>query len=156
YRITLPEATTRADFAAGRWKVEVDLGVVARTFQLREFMPRTWLASSVKLDALPHDSRYLYIDLAASRDATLTLRDTKSGQAYNFELVQASSGKEISPTGSASSAARVQVLYQEKTWLHCRVLDGNTRKPTPVRLAFRSKEGRYLPPYGHRTDINTG
>jgi hypothetical protein len=25
-----------------------------------------------------------------------------------------------------------------------------------VRLAFRSKEGRYIPPYGHRTQINNG
>jgi hypothetical protein len=25
-----------------------------------------------------------------------------------------------------------------------------------VRLAFRSKEGRYIPPYGHRTDVNDG
>ena len=25
-----------------------------------------------------------------------------------------------------------------------------------MRLAFRSKEGRYIPPYGHRTEINDG
>ena len=29
-------------------------------------------------------------------------------------------------------------------------------EPTPVRLALRSKEGRYIPPYGHRTEINDG
>ena len=36
------------------------------------------------------------------------------------------------------------------------MLDGVTRRPTPVRLAFRSKEGRYIPPHGHRTEINSG
>ena len=33
-------------------------------------------------------------------------------------------------------------------------MEAATRCPTPVRLAFRSKEGRYIPPYGHRTEIN--
>jgi len=37
-----------------------------------------------------------------------------------------------------------------------RVLDGATRRPTPVRLAFRSRDGRYIPPYGHRREINNG
>src|ERR1019366_7240219 len=38
--------------------------------------------------------------------------------------------------------------------LHGKVVDSATGLPTPVRLAFRSKEGRYIPPYGHRTEIN--
>src|SRR6185437_6401310 len=51
--------------------------------------------------------------------------------------------------------ARVEVLERDKAWLHCKVLDASTGRPTPVRLAFRSREGRYIPPYGHRTEVNS-
>ena len=34
------------------------------------------------------------------------------------------------------------------------MLDASTRRPTPVRLAFYSTDGRYIPPYGHRRDVN--
>jgi hypothetical protein len=50
----------------------------------------------------------------------------------------------------------VEFLEHEKIWVHGKVVDTSTGRPTPVRLAFRSAEGRYIPPYGHRTDINTG
>ena len=50
----------------------------------------------------------------------------------------------------------MEILEREKVWLHGQFLDRATGRPAPVRLAFRSKEGRYLPPYGHRTEINDG
>ena len=46
------------------------------------------------------------------------------------------------------------MLGTQKVWLHGRVVDAATQRTTPVRLAFRSKEGRYIPPYGHRTEVN--
>ena len=61
-------------------------------------------------------------------------------------------GKEAS-AGDAE-AARVEVLHGEKVWLHGEVVDASTGRPTPVRLAFRSEQGRYIPPYGHRAEIN--
>ena len=51
---------------------------------------------------------------------------------------------------------RIEVVERDRRWIHGRVLDPDTKRPTPVRLAFRSKEGRYIPPYGHRTEINDG
>ena len=50
----------------------------------------------------------------------------------------------------------MEILEPQKAWLHARVLDAATRHPTPVRLALRSQEGRYIPPYGHRAEINDG
>ena len=53
-------------------------------------------------------------------------------------------------------AEALRSLSTDRRWVHCRVLDPESKRPTPVRLAFRSKEGRYIPPYGHRTEINDG
>src|SRR5256884_384790 len=39
-------------------------------------------------------------------------------------------------------------------WLHGETVDAATQRRVPVRLAFRSNEGRYIAPYGHRTEIN--
>ena len=53
---------------------------------------------------------------------------------------------------------RIELLEPQKVWLHGRVLDSGTRRPTPVRLGFRSQQGRYIPPYGHSSanDIGMG
>ncbi len=154
YRITLPEAAAEEK---GRWKIEVDLGVVARTYTLPEFDAGAWLAAPDKgLGARNKQikgARHLYAEVTASSEATLTLTDTKSTAQYAFDLGRALAEKE---TEARPAGARVEILESSKTWLHGEVTDAATGKPTPVRLAFRSKEGRYIPPYGHRTEINDG
>ena len=152
YRLTLPEATAEE---GERWKVEVDLGVVARRYVLPEFSSDAWLTAAGKglgeHAKAAEGARHLYAEVTASPEATLTLTDTKSGKRYEFDLGQAMAGKEVEarPVG-----ARVEVLEREKVWVHGQVIDSATGQPTPVRLAFRSKDGRYIPPYGHRTEIN--
>lgn len=154
YRFSLPEPTAEEK---DRWKVEVDLGVVARQYALPDFAANDWLAAPGK--GLGEASKpikgasHLYAEVTASREATLTLSDTKTNRRYRFDLSQMTPGKELEarPAGS-----RVEILEQQKTWLHGQVIDSATSKPTPVRLAFRSKDGRYIPPYGHRTEINDG
>lgn len=152
YRLTLPEASAEEK---GRWAVSIDLGVVARTCVLPEFEPGTWLStSSVGLgDRLqaPKRVRYLYVELSASPEATLVLEDTKTGHRYDFELRKAAAEQEMTGTGAG---AQVEVLEREKCWLHAEVVDTATGRPTPVRLSFRSPSGRYIPPYGHRTEVN--
>ena len=152
YRLSLPEATAED---ADRWKMDIDLGVVMGTFVPADFSPEEWLASPAaglgEFEKPPSGARYLYADIAASLGATLTLEDGKSGQKYEFELGRAKPGEELAGTPGDS---RIELLVRDKQWVHGRVLDSATHKPTPVRLAFRSKEGRYIPPYGHREDIN--
>jgi hypothetical protein len=152
YRITLPEPTAEEK---GRWEVGADIGVVARTYVLNEFSPEAWLtAANAGLGerAEPvRGARHLYAEVTASSDATLTLRDTKTGKQYEFDLSQVAPGRELE---ARPRGARLEVLEREKVWLHGQVLDAVTHRPTPVRLAFRSKDGRYIPPYGHRTEIN--
>ena len=153
YRITLPDSNA-AD--AGRWKVSVDLGVVARTSAGRAFEPEAWLAQpriGLGDDDKPgRPTRHIYAEVTASSEATLWLDDSKTGKRYAFELAKAAAGHELP---AKTGGARVEVLEREKAWIHGRVLDTTTQRPTPVRLAFRSKDGRYIPPYGHRTEINS-
>ena len=157
YRITLPEAVGDEP---DRWKVGVDLGVVARVWSPTRFEPDSWLTASdaglgARAEHIP-GSHYLYAELTASSEATLALRDTKSGTVYAFDLNGAEAGKELQPRSSTPPGGRLEIIEREKVWLHGKVVDSATGLPTPVRLAFRSKEGRYIPPYGHRSEINDG
>jgi hypothetical protein len=70
YRLTLPKEE-------GQWEVGVDLGTVARTYQLPPFEGKRWLSSTgvgLGEPTVPVEgSRYLYAEVSASPDATLTL-----------------------------------------------------------------------------------
>jgi hypothetical protein len=162
YRFTLPESTAEE---AGRWSVGVDLGIVARTYTLTEFSPEAWLSSPVRgvgqqAEAV-HGARYLYAEITASPAATVTLSDSLNGQEYHFDLNDLTPGKELAPrlpngSGNVISTLRAQVLERDKVWLRAQVFNSTSQSPTPVRLAFRSKDGRYIPPYGRPTEINDG
>lgn len=146
YRFSLPEG---ASALAGDWDVEVDLGVVARKYTLPAFSPDAWLRSPdprVSPPPAPQAAPCLCAEITASPEATLKLRERATGHTAEFAL------SETQPV----ARARVELLHAHKTWLHGKVIDRATSRPTPVRLAFRSLEGRYLPPYGHRYEINTG
>ncbi len=154
YRITLPGNTAAEP---GRWDVTVDLGIVCRTFRQGDFQPEQWLnAETAGLGERPRairQGRQVYAEVTASPEATLTVRDTKSGAQYAFDLARLEPGKALE---ARQGSARVELLERDKAWLRCRVVDSSTGRPAPVRLAFRSQEGRYLPPYGHRTEVNAG
>ena len=157
YQITLPES---ADDAPDRWKVEVDLGVIARMWYPTRFEPEAWLAApdaglGARAQKAP-SNRHVYVDLTASAGATLWLVDAKSDTKYAFDLSGAEAGEELQPRSSGPPGTRVEIPERGKVWLHGKVVDHATQRPTPVRLAFRSSQGRYIPPYGHRSDINDG
>jgi hypothetical protein len=119
--------------------------------------PDAWLAAPGKglgeRNKPLRGARYLYADVTANNDATLLLRDTKTGAKYEFDLAQTVMGKELE---GKPAGARVEIMERDHTWVHGQVVDAATGRPTPVRLAFRSRERRYIPPYGHRTEINEG
>lgn len=142
-RVSLPEAEQARPITA-----EVDLGILARIYALPSFAPEEWLRSSMKgwgEPAEPRVSGNLYLDLTASADATLKL------QGHTVDL------REAYARGQASSAdgqARVEWIAPSKVWVNVTVVDGATGLATPARVHFRSPEGRYLPPYGHRHEVN--
>jgi hypothetical protein len=153
YRVTLPEPAGDPS----RWKAEVDLGVVARSFALPEFRPTDWLASSTagrgERQRRVTAGRELYLEITASPEATLVLSDSAAGRRYTFELARATESGIPAEQGRES---RIEALEQRKAWLHGQVVDAPTGRPIPVRIAFRSREGRYIPPYGHRSEVNRG
>jgi hypothetical protein len=64
---------------------------------------------------------------------------------------------ELYETGVASSAdgrLRVELLPPARTWVKGIVIDGSTDRPTPARVHIHAADGRYLPPYGHRREVN--
>jgi hypothetical protein len=147
YRLNTPKS---------KMDLSVDLGVVGRVYPLATFDAETWLQSPAKglgeTDrALFKGEPQLYAEVAASSEAVLTAQDVAKGQTYEFELGTVVPGREFE---SLPAGARIEILETEKVWLLGEVTDTATGKPTPVRIAFRSKEGRYIPPYGHRTEIN--
>jgi hypothetical protein len=51
---------------------------------------------------------------------------------------------------------RIEVLPTPTTRLEIQIVDGATGRPTPARVRFTAPDGRYLPPLGHRDEVNPG
>jgi hypothetical protein len=155
YRFTLPEGQ-----ASGRgvdWEVDVDLGVVVKTYRLPAFDSGKWLASPTpgigeRSEYLAGD-RYLYAEIAAAPDAAVTLRSRRSGRTFTLEL---SKVREATESALRSVQPRIEWIEPHKAWVRAQVVDASTDRPTPVCISFRSADGRYIPPYGHRSEINEG
>jgi hypothetical protein len=152
YRLTLPEPADEE----GRWRLEIDLGIVGRTFAPTEFQPEAWLrapdAGLGERTAPLGDARELYVEITASPEATLVVSDARTDRRFEFDLGRLEPGRVLE---ARSGGAHVEVVERERVFLHGRVLDAATRRETPARLAFRS-QGRYIPPYGHRSEVATG
>ena len=152
YKIGLPEPSSSKP---EDWDVEIDLGVVARKYAIPEFQPDIWLhAPDIGLGGAapsPEGTRYLYAEIAASPNATVTLISKKTGKRYHADLNQT---PERQTASAPQATALVQLIERDKVWLNCSVVDAETHRPTPVRIAFRSKDRSYIPPYGHRTEVN--
>lgn len=145
-RISLPP-----DEAAfpGEAPATIDLGVIARQYAVPSFAPEQWLADTFKgwgekaPDAAPVNE--LRLDVTASPDATITV----SGHEADLKPVY-ETGTGVSRDG----ALRVELLPTRNTWVYVTVEDATTGRPTPVRIHFRTPDGRYIPPYGHRREVN--
>lgn len=155
YRLTLPD-TIATDF--DRWKIEIDLGVIARQYTLPAFDADSWRESvwaglgESRAAAAP-DARFRYLEIAASAAATLSVTDLRTRTVYGFDLSHLDPGI---PSEAKPDGGRLEVLDRRKVWIRGRTMDKATGRPTPARLSFRSSEGRYVPPYGHRAEVNAG
>jgi hypothetical protein len=144
-RVDLPRGAERAAVAEG---ASIDLGVIARRYTIQGFDPDEWLKAPVKGRGEAPDApkTSLALDIAGSVDATLTVagRELSVGDLYSpRHSVRSEDGR---------VAARV--LTPQRTWVHGRIVDASTGKPTAARIHFRSEDGRYFPPYGHRHEVN--
>lgn len=146
FRVTLPpeEAALPNEVRA-----EVDLGVIARRYAVPAFDPDRWLAAELtgwgEPREQPKPTADLRLEITASPEATLTLNDHTIPLAPVYER-----GEGTSDDG----AVRIELLPPERTWVHVTVVDSTTGRPTPARVHLRTPDGRYLPPYGHRREVN--
>lgn len=143
-RVMLEEAVDPEQVEAA-----IDLGIIARQYAVPAFAPEEWLGAELvgwgEEAKEGEGSRELLLDVTASPEATLTV----AGHEVNMG--------EVCEKGRAQSAdgrALVEILTPRKAWVHVTVEDASTGRPTPVRVHFRAPDGRYLPPYGHRHEVN--
>lgn len=145
FRIVLPPG--QDDPSPEATPVNVDLGTLARKYAVPAFDPDTWLADAAPGlgEADDEAAKSLIVDVTASPDATLDV----AGHAVPMESLY-NTGKSKSSDGRI----HVEVLTPERTWVHVRLEDAESSKPTAARVHFRSLDGRYFPPYGHRHEVN--
>lgn len=126
---------------------KIDLGVIARQQDIPTFNHHEWLASPVKGwgESVETTNNTTTIDLAASRNATLSIDGSTIDTGELLELGQAS---------SKDGKVRARVLTSQRVWVHGKIIDSTSGKPTPARVHFRSEDGRYFPPYGHTHEVN--
>ncbi|HUW10812.1 MAG TPA: CehA/McbA family metallohydrolase, partial [Anaerolineae bacterium] len=143
-RVTLPEPALLEDV-----QTSVDLGIIARRYAVPAFDPEEWLADRPQgwgEEPPPEGpASQLLLDVTASPDATLRVAGSEIELAYAYEQGEAA---------STDGRTRVEILTPHKTWLHVSVIDNSTGESTPVRIHFRAPDGRYMPPYGHRHEVN--
>jgi hypothetical protein len=148
-RVRLPNGTDVAAASAG---AAIDLGVIARRYEAVAVDGDAWLNAAVKGRGEVSDdlSPDLILDLAGSRDATLTVL----GQEISLGAVLADGSASVGPNGRAGESVRVELLTPQRAWLNCSVVDAATGQPMPARVHFRAPDGRYFPPYGHRHEVS--
>ncbi len=128
--------------------VSVDLGTLARKYAVPAFDPETWLddeAPGLGERVSSDTEKSLIVDVTASPDATLKV----DGHAVPMESLY-----DTGESKSGDGSVRVEVLTPERTWLHVRLEDAASGTTTAARVHFRSPDGRYFPPYGHRHEVN--
>ncbi|MBT3995135.1 MAG: CehA/McbA family metallohydrolase [Chloroflexi bacterium] len=127
--------------------VSIDLGVIARQQDIQNFDSDGWLDSPVRGWGESDDSptTVASVDLTASTDATLTV----DGNEIDVRQLL-NKGEAESANGDVSA----KILTSERTWVHGKIIDSSTGKPTAARVHFRSPDGRYFPPYGHTHEVN--
>jgi hypothetical protein len=91
-------------------------------------------------------STALQVDLALARDATL---------AIGPELVPA---RRLPPDGGRKrfGAVTIESMPTPSRRIDVEIVDALTGRPMPARVRFQAVDGRYLPPLGHRDEVNPG
>ena len=87
----------------------------------------------------------LVLDLSGAEDAALTVAGREVALADLYGSGEAS---------STDGRLTARLIMPDKAWMEVTVIDKATGKPTPSRVHFRAPDGHYLPPAGHRQEVN--
>ena len=131
----------------------VDLGVAIASRPLplpaagtRQLAPIGWGPTRPPTAVAPgraHDSSRTVVDVATAPDARIQIGD--------WEVEVAAIG-----TGTSSQDGRIKIQPLEPANVRVTVRVTVDDEPTPSRVRFVAADGRYLPPLGHREEINPG
>jgi hypothetical protein len=149
YKLVLPAAFADADV-----RVEMDMGIITRTWAVPCRVDDSWLVSPESglgaPKAEPQASNEFLIEATGALGATLSVKaGRKKRRSLDFGKAFLE-GKASTKDGSA----RIELLDGRKTWVHVTVTDTSTGKPTPTRIHFCGPHGEYIPPYGHHQVVN--
>jgi len=132
---------------------DVDLGTIIRsqpaparlTTKVAAGAIVGWGAPRAGTDAPP--SRSSIVDLTLAPDAVMTLGD------WRIPGVDLLAGRTLrNPAGNRS----IEVLPAARVPVEVEIVDRSTGERTPARVRFTAADGRYLPPVGHRDEVNPG
>jgi hypothetical protein len=86
------------------------------------------------------------LDVALAPDARLRFGD------WEVRAADLDAG----PSTSADGKVTIMPLAPADIRVECRLTAGETDEPAPARVRFWAADGRYLPPLGHREEVNPG
>ena len=136
----------RGPGAAGT-PIAVDLGIVGHRV-IQQVLEAGWTDAPVPgwgsaPAAQPRD--LVAVDVTASPDASLSVgtADVPLGPILAGERTTTRDGGLV-----------IEALPEADRWVRVHVVDDVTGLPTSARIHLRTPDGRYLPPYGHRHEIN--
>ncbi len=129
---------------------ETDLGVVIRT-AIASDPPESPTERAIGWGASRPDrtsARVVdaVVDVALAPDACLRLAD--------WEVPAAAIGPD--PVRGPGGTPTVEALPAPEIRVAVTVVDAGTGRPIPTRVRFVAADGRYLPPVGHRDEVNPG
>jgi hypothetical protein len=145
-----PRRTLRVASDDDAPKVGVDLGQVFRSRPAPAPLRAANRAATERVVGWGREpdapGRAIDVDLAFAPDATISI------------------GGERVPAGRLPAegrrrrfgAATIQSLPTPTRRVDVEVVDATTGEPMPARVRFRAADGRYLPPLGHRDEVNIG
>jgi hypothetical protein len=143
----LARAARRTIRVDGPGPVDVDLGQVFR--QRPSAVPVRGNRNEIVGWGTPRgdgQGTRIDVDLAAAPDARLVI----GGAIVSLSELPDEGGRRW------AHGLSLETLPTPTTRLDVEVVDAATGQPTPARVRFRSPDGRYLPPLGHRDEVNPG
>ena len=144
-----PRMAVRVEGLDGR-PPEVDLGTIIRTMASDETADRTHDSGIVgwgrpRRAGTDDAAGPSVVDLSIGQDAIISLGDW---DVPATELL--AGGARRDPAGTRS----IEVLPAARIPVEVQVVDRTAGEPVPSRVRFTAADGRYLPPVGHRNEIN--
>ncbi len=151
-RSPLTVIRAEVDDADGPMKAELDLGHVAGTYPISGRVDGDWTAESDKGAGSPDTQPTRVALIEAYGAPSASLRVTSGSSTFSATWGELVDGKEVVDAGGG---ARFRVVHDERAWVHVKVHDRQSGKPTAARVHFRGPHGEYLAPHGHQREINT-